>query len=51
MKRYLINVLATQDLNEIANYFTTNNIDSSRSHHDRRNLVFYLICGLQRVFS
>lgn len=26
MKRYLINVLATQDLNEIADYFTTNNI-------------------------
>jgi hypothetical protein len=29
MKRYLINVLASQDLNEIADYFTTN-IKSSK---------------------
>jgi toxin ParE1/3/4 len=28
MKRYLINVLATHDLNEIADYFTTNNIEA-----------------------
>jgi toxin ParE1/3/4 len=30
MKRYLINVLASQDLNEITNYyyFTTNNIEA-----------------------
>ena len=28
MKRYLINVLASQDLNEIADYFTTNNIEA-----------------------
>jgi len=26
MARYLINVLATQDLNEIADYFSTNNV-------------------------
>jgi len=28
MKRYLINVLASQDLNEIADYFTANNIET-----------------------
>lgn len=28
MKRYLINVLASQDLNEIADYFTTKNIEA-----------------------
>lgn len=27
MKRYVINVLASQDLNKIADYFTTNNIE------------------------
>jgi toxin ParE1/3/4 len=26
MTRYLINVLATQDLNEIADYFSVNNV-------------------------
>ncbi|MEG4282866.1 hypothetical protein QUB68_07030 [Microcoleus sp. A006_D1] len=25
--------------------------NSWRSHHDRRNRVFYSFCGLQRVFS
>ncbi|NES25045.1 MAG: type II toxin-antitoxin system RelE/ParE family toxin [Symploca sp. SIO3E6] len=28
MKRYLINVLASQDLNEIADYFTASNIEA-----------------------
>jgi toxin ParE1/3/4 len=28
MKRYLINVLASQDLNEIADYFTSSNIEA-----------------------
>jgi toxin ParE1/3/4 len=28
MKRYLINVLASLDLNEITDYFTTNNIEA-----------------------
>ncbi len=28
MKRYLINVLASQDLNEIADYFTANNLEA-----------------------
>jgi toxin ParE1/3/4 len=28
MKRYLINVLASQDLNSIADHFTTNNIEA-----------------------
>jgi len=28
MKRYLINVLASQDINEIADYFTANNIEA-----------------------
>jgi len=31
MKRYLINVLASQDINEIADYFTANNIEAGEA--------------------
>ena len=39
MKRYTINVLATQDLNEIADYFSDSNIDAGEQfflEFDRR---------------
>jgi toxin ParE1/3/4 len=31
MNRYVINVLATQDLNEIADYFAENNVEAGES--------------------
>ncbi len=31
MNRYVINALATQDLNEIADYFTENNVEAGES--------------------
>jgi toxin ParE1/3/4 len=31
MNRYVINVLATQDLNEIADYFAENNVEAGEA--------------------